>query len=490
MIRASSLTLAVALWVLSNSQASGQYSSRDFLMSPSGRRAATASPRTRMSAPRETYSQARRGEPIPADDPEASPPRRTTRSASARTVNRTTQAEVIPAPEEIVAGPDDGRVYQGGDRYMGHGCDEGCCDPCGGCGCGGPKFWVRGEYLHWWTDGMDVPPLVATGPTTGTGALGGAGTEIVFGDTAINDDARSGVRLTFGWNPWGCNDWSLEANYLGLDKEESNFALGNVPGRIVTRPFFNVQPETGDPRQDAELVSVPNVLDGIVRVHSNTDFQAAEALLRRCVTQDCRRRLDFLMGYRFAQLDDSLLIGEDLTNLDGSSGVAVGTQFDLTDSFDSTNEFHGFDMGFEASYHRCRWTLTLLAKLGIGVTNSTVTINGSTTRTVPGAGAAISAGGLLTQPSNIGTYDQDNFSVLPELGLSLKYELTPCLHAYAGYNFIYWSRVARAGEQVDLDVNLTQQPPGPFAGGLRPAFDFHSTDFWAQGVSAGIEWKY
>ena len=393
-------------------------------------------------------------------------------------------------PDEMIAGPDDGNVYQGGDPYMGHGCEGGGCDPCGACGCGGPRFWVRGEYLHWWTEGMNVPPLVTTAPTTGTGALGGAGTEIAFGDTAINDDARSGVRLTVGWNPWGCGDWSMEANYLGLDKEESNFALGNVPGRIVTRPFFNVQPDTGDPRQDAELVSSPNVLDGTVHVHSNTDFQSAEGLLRRCITQDCRRRIDFLMGYRFAQLDDSLLIGEDLTSVDASSGVAVGTQIDLMDSFDSTNEFHGFDMGIEASYHRCRWTLTLLAKLGIGVTNSTVTIEGSTTRTVPGAGAAISAGGLLTQPSNIGMFDQDNFSVLPELGLSLKYELTPCLHAYAGYNFIYWSRVARAGDQIDFDVNLTQQPPGPFAGGLRPDFDFHSTDFWAQGVSGGIVWKF
>ena len=84
MIRASSLSLAaVALWALSNSDASGQYSSRDFLMSPSGRRAASAPTRIRTSQPRTSSSQVRRDEPIPADEPEASPPRRTTRSARA-----------------------------------------------------------------------------------------------------------------------------------------------------------------------------------------------------------------------------------------------------------------------------------------------------------------------------------------------------------------------------------------------------------------------
>jgi hypothetical protein len=500
MIRASSLTLAAALLAgIWNSEALAQYSSRDVLMSPEGRsRAAMGAPRARSGPQRTSYAKMRQGqmrqgefrESEPDDvAAEAAPPRRT-RTASSRTVRKTAEAESMPVPEEIMPGPgprEGGQFYEGGDRYFGPDCDG--CGPIGACGCCGPRFWIRGEYLQWATKGMEVPALVATAPVGGTGALGGPGTEIVFGDTAINDDTRSGVRLTVGWDPWACNDWSIEMNYIGLDKEESEFALGNVPGRIVTRPFFNIQPDTGDPRQDGELVSSPNVLDGTVDVRANTDFQSVEGLLRRCCSQDCRRRLDFLFGYRFAQLDDSLLIGEALTSLDATSGVAVGTRIDLFDSFDTTNEFHGFDMGFEAAFTRCRWTMTLLAKLGIGVTSSTVTINGQTTRTVPGAGAATSAGGLFTQPSNIGMFDQDNFSVLPELGLSLKYELTPCLHAYAGYNFIYWSRVARAGDQIDFDVNLTQQPPGPIAGALRPDFEFHSIDFWAQGASVGLEWR-
>jgi hypothetical protein len=121
-----------------------------------------------------------------------------------------------------------------------------------------------------------------------------------------------------------------------------------------------------------------------------------------------------------------------------------------------------------------------------------VTINGQTTNVVPGAGGgtSTSAGGLLTQPSNIGVHEHDRFAVMPELGLLLSYDLTPCVQASFGYNFIYWSYVGRPGDQVDLDVNLTQQPPGPFTGAARPAFDFRSTDFWAQGLSFGLKYTF
>jgi hypothetical protein len=72
----------------------------------------------------------------------------------------------------------------------------------------------------------------------------------------------------------------------------------------------------------------------------------------------------------------------------------------------------------------------------------------------------------------------------------LKYDLTPCLQASVGYNFLYWSKVMRGGEQIDTDVNLTQQPPGPTTGDLRPRYLAITNDFWAQGLTAGLEWTF
>ena len=89
--------------------------------------------------------------------------------------------------DEIEAPPSIGRVVQTGGCDCGAGdcgggisCDSeygasidlgaeygGSCAECGG-GCSGPTcsagptIWVRGEYLYWWGDGMNTPPLVTT----------------------------------------------------------------------------------------------------------------------------------------------------------------------------------------------------------------------------------------------------------------------------------------------------------------------------------------
>ena len=59
-----------------------------------------------------------------------------------------------------------------------------------------------------------------------------------------------------------------------------------------------------------------------------------------------------------------------------------------------------------------------------------------------------------------------------------------------GYNVFYWSEVLRAGEQVDLNINTTQIPPGDLDGDPAPLFPFRSTDFWAHGFNLGVEYKF
>ena len=51
------------------------------------------------------------------------------------------------------------------------------------------------------------------------------------------------------------------------------------------------------------------------------------------------------------------------------------------------------------------------------------------------------------------------------------------------------SSVARAGDQVDLRVNpnlITTTPVGP----ANPPFAIHDTNYWAQGVNFGLEFRY
>jgi hypothetical protein len=52
--------------------------------------------------------------------------------------------------------------------------------------------------------------------------------------------------------------------------------------------------------------------------------------------------------------------------------------------------------------------------------------------------------------------------------------------------------VVRPGGQIDLDVNPDLLPPEavPFTGAARPQFVFHETDYWAQGISAGLDYRW
>ena len=349
------------------------------------------------------------------------------------------------------------------------------------------RFWARTEYLLWWSKGMNAPPLVTTGPTTETGALGQAGTTIVFGDQALNQDVRSGGKISFGFFPWENPSRSIEVNYLGLAQERTSFSASNLAGMVLSRPFFNLQPATGDARQDSQFVATPADLNGTINIQADTDFQSGELLFRQLLIDRPDYSLNFLLGYRFTRLDDSLLISEDITVTGTGTGQTIGTTIDLYDLFDTTNDFHGANLGFAASYQQPGWSVDVLMKVAFGSTRSTITIDGQTTSTVPGSGAATSAGGLLAMPSNIGRYQEDHFTAIPELGATFRYQISPRVHATLGYSLIYWSKVARATEQIDFDLNPTQLPPGPFAGAPRPEYKFTTTDFWAQGINFGLE---
>jgi len=59
---------------------------------------------------------------------------------------------------------------------------------------------------------------------------------------------------------------------------------------------------------------------------------------------------------------------------------------------------------------------------------------------------------------------------------------------FAGYNFLYWTHVARPGQQINPVVNSTMTPGSiiPPFGPVSPIFQAHDSDFWAQGVNLGV----
>jgi len=347
------------------------------------------------------------------------------------------------------------------------------------------RIWTRADYLFWWTQGTALPPLVTTSSQNDAGVLGRATTNTLFGHETINNDARSGGRITLGYWLQPCNKTGIEFTYLTLGDKESTFQASQDDYAVLARPFY----DTALQAQNAELVAFPNVLDGTITVEGRTKYHTMEFLLRRKIGTQCNRTLDFLIGYRTDYLKDDLLIREDLDVIGAGTGMAIGTNVDLYDRFDTTNRFHGVEFGFAGQARYNRFTMNVLMKLALGNTHTRVFIDGQTTRTVD-AVATPGTGGILALPSNMGTFSSNDFTVIPELGVTLGYDVTCRLRATLGYSFIYWSKVSRVGEQIDFDLNPGQFPFANNAGGPRPEFSEQTTDFWAQGLNFGLEYHY
>lgn len=398
-----------------------------------------------------------------------------------------------PAPQAIVPASFEAEVPPGMDAaYSVQGeplpaASVGCCESgagpevcCGTSGSGPNWLWGRAEYLGWWTEGMHVPALVTTGPVDSPTNV------LLFGNTSLNSDGRSGGRFTLGTRPDPCGYGGVEVTYMMLGEETDGFTASSDNFAVLARPFFNVQ--TG--AQDAHFVAMPDPtrLDGSVSVSATTGFQGVELLYRQAAGRSCWSSIDFLLGYRWVQLEDDLVIRESTLVL---SGAAPNSTINLFDQFGTGNNFHGAELGVDVrrQIFPC-WSLELLGKLAIGNTHSAARAGGSTTTRTAAGETSTDAGGLLALPTNIGTYERDSFASVAELGVTLRRRLTCRLEASLGYTLVYWSEVARAGDQIDLDVNPSQISSGALVGAARPEFSFTTTDFWAQGLNVGLECSF
>ena len=432
----------------------------------------------------------------------------------------------------------DGGIVDGGMIDSGivtGGCTSGACgscstcvgSPCGGCGlrcgggCGGSvcgpwgRIFVRAEYLAWWTSGMDIPALVTgSDPDTSRGNAGVRGldsTNILYGEEDVITGLRSGARIKFGGFLGPCRRLGWEIEYLTLGDEREFFEArsdGNGDP-IIARPFFNMNPRVNGsgaldppPGEDAEIVAYPGLLSGVANVESESSLHGAGARLRWnfcCKKLACGgccgcgpprgfSKVDLTAGYRYLALDDRIAITEDLTSLQSFNPG----RFQISDQFETENRFHGAELGFlwEGGWRNV--TLEAYSRIALGNVNQRVRINGNTTISPLTQPQQEFSGGLLAQRSNIGEYEQDEFGIMNELGLTLGLYLTPRLRATVGYTFLFLSPVARAGDQIDLDLNPDLLPPeiDPFTGPERPQFAFQETDFWANGLNVGLDLRF
>lgn len=346
------------------------------------------------------------------------------------------------------------------------------------------RLWLRGQYLLWWTKGNRLPALVSTSaPGTdwaSAGVPGSPGFDVLFGEMSIANEARGGGWLTLGYWLDDSRTLGLQVDWflVGNDKGTGRFAASSDGTPILARPFHNVA--LGEPA--AEKVAFPGVVIGAIGVASSSELNSGGVLLRRHWRSGTRGRIDLLGGYRHFAFREDLTIAESLELTAPVDGWNPGTKQESWDSFATDNDFHGGELGLNAEFYRGPWSLNLLAKLALGSVHQQVKIDGWTTIVTPDPNSQTfeSAGGLLSQPTNIGYRSRNEFGVLPELGVNLQYHVTEQFSLTLGYTLVCFSRLLRTGDQIDTVIDVT--PPAE-----RPAAILRDTGFWAQGISFGAQ---
>jgi hypothetical protein len=390
---------------------------------------------------------------------------------------------IAPTAASFSRGGCDGGCDTCGEGIISGGCD-GACDAIGGGACN--SMWFSAETLLWFTNGGSTPPLVTTAPQGVFPVYGGTDVQTAFGGPdGIDQGMFVGFRLEAGTWIDDRQKIGVSGRVFGFDTNEE-YSLASDGSTSIGIPFFNSNAAVLD--EDAYLVAFTAagptpVSAGNVFVRSDLDLISAEGSIRALLAGSGGNRVDLLAGYTFARVRSSLTVNTQSENLFTGDLIPDGTIFDTNDLFETTNEFHGAHLGLLSTITRKGLSLITLAKVSFGNMRQTGQISGSTTETFGGA-SSTTAGGIFSQPSNIGTLGVNNeFAFIPELGTKLAYDVNDQLKATVGYTFLYYSSVALAGEQVDRSVDLTGT-------GTRPTANFVDGSLWTQGIDLGMIYSF
>jgi hypothetical protein len=117
-----------------------------------------------------------------------------------------------------------------------------------------------------------------------------------------------------------------------------------------------------------------------------------------------------------------------------------------------------------------------------------VEITGASLTVAPNTPPVVGEGGIFALPSNIGNYERDQFTFIPEINLKLGYALSRHWTATIGYSFLYFDNVALSGDLIDTQIDGLQQ--AGVSAGTYPQFSWADSSYWLQGIDFGIQYNW
>ena len=387
--------------------------------------------------------------------------------------------------------------------------------------------WFSSEYLLWWFKQAPVPvPLVTSASLLDPlpGAIGQPHTSVSIGDHSVGGQPDSGGRFSVGTWLDSNSSIGVEASYLFMASQftRASVATSGQPGSPnVAVPFFDPSGIAGLKGIPGETIFIlPGPLpspipsfQGLFKLDNEIQMNSGELNSIWAIGRSRNLQFDGVCGFRWVEVAESLTLSGQTSTIQGASPGF----YNFFDRFDTQNNFFGGQLGFRARCQFDRFLIVAGARVALGDSHQSAQLNGAGQTSsgnlflsTSGTSNQVMPGGIFVQPTNIGHYNQDVFAVVPEGKLELTYRLTSHIRLTLCYTFLYDSSVARPGDQIDRQVNITrtaladlsrstvgvgsgpveigQQPgrsPLPF-GPDNPLFHFHDSGFWAQGINVGM----
>lgn len=362
-------------------------------------------------------------------------------------------------------------------------------------------WWVSADFLVRWLQRDSVPgPLLVVGPASSNGIAGAPGTT-AFGNNSsfLSSGPFSGAQLSAG-RQLGKSPFGLELSAFVLEQRSTGQQAGSdtAGNPVVSLPFVNAATSASD----RYLAAFPNAYAGSATISHSTRLWGGEANLSRTMFNNCHACGQLLAGFRYLNLQEQLGVQSASVDIPPNgfttfNGAVLPSPSQVTtaDNFSTQNNFYGGQIGGRFEWRYRMFFLNTTELVALGLSDEIVAISGFSTATPPGASTPVIApGGLYAQPSNIGRTNRSELAVVPQFDLNFGLQLTNRLRIYAGYNFLYWSSVARPGSQINPVINLAQPPLssqfGPVTPPTQPLPVFHSSGFWAQGVDIGLALRF
>jgi hypothetical protein len=333
------------------------------------------------------------------------------------------------------------------------------------------------EYLLWWLKSARLPPLVTASRAGFAPTLGQPNTRLLLGDSLLDQEEHSGGRFTLATPLFEANEETrigLEGTYFFLGTRTDTFVAGGSGSTVLGRPFIDAITA----QEQAHIIAGPGLPPGGITAAYSSRLQGAEMNGIGTVRSDCNFQFDTLIGFRYLEVDEGLAILEQM----GTAGVA--------DQFDGHNRFYGGQLGARLDFRSGGLFANFLGKVALGETFEVIRINGLTATP-----AGTQTGGFLALPTNSGRAVHEAFAVVPELDVKVGYHVSDQVRFFVGYSFLYLSDLVRPADQIDRTLNAGQVPMlspggGALAGAARPALPNQRSDFWAQGLGIGMEFRY